>query len=50
MIDIDLNQQAHQILEKEIIPVQIKFKYSDDEKKFEISPIPVISLLEKELI
>ena len=40
MIDIDLNKQIHHILEKEIIPVQIKFIYSDHEKKFEISPHP----------
>ena len=38
MIDIDLNQQAHSILEKEIIPAQIKFSYSEKEKKFEIYP------------
>ena len=38
MIDIDLNQQVHYILEKEIIPVQIKFSYSEKEKKFDISP------------
>ena len=38
MIDIDLNQQVHSILENEIIPVQIKFNYSEKEKKFDISP------------
>ena len=42
LIDIDLNRQAHTIIEKEIIPVQIKFKYSDSEKDkiFEISEHP----------
>ena len=38
MIDIDLNRQVHDILEKEIIPVQIEFNYIDKEKIFEISP------------
>ena len=40
MTDIDLNQQVHNILEKEEIPVQIKFVYSENEKKFEIAPHP----------
>ena len=38
MIDIDLNQQVHSILEEESIPAQIKFSYSEKEKKFDISP------------
>ena len=38
MIDIDLNRQVHDILEKEIIPVQIEFNYIDKVKIFEISP------------
>ena len=38
MMDIDLNRQVHDILENQIIPVQIKFKYTEKEKIFEISP------------
>ena len=38
IIDIDLNQQVHNILEKEIIPVEIKFYYNDNKKKFAILP------------
>ena len=38
MRDIDLNQYAQKILEKEQIPVEIKFSYSDEEKKFDILP------------
>ena len=38
MIDIDLNQHVQSILEKEPIPVEIKFRYNDKEKKFNITP------------
>ena len=38
IIDIDLNQQVHDILEKETIPVEIKFYYSDNKKQFDILP------------
>ena len=36
--DIDLNQQAQEILEKREIPVEIKYNYTDKEKTFEILP------------
>ena len=36
MIDIELNQEVQRILEKEKIPVEIKFSYSDDYKRFDI--------------
>ena len=36
MIDININQEVQRILEKEQIPVEIKFSYSDNHKKFDI--------------
>ena len=36
MIDIELNQEVQSILEKEQIPVEIKFSYSDNYKRFDI--------------
>ena len=36
MTDIELNQEVQRILEKEQIPVEIKFSYSDKNKRFDI--------------
>ena len=36
MIDININQEVQRILEKEQIPVEIKFSYSDNHKRFDI--------------
>ena len=39
LIDIDLNKRLQIIIEKEIIPMEIKFIYTDKKKLFEITPI-----------
>ena len=39
LIDIDLNRRVQVIIEKEIIPMEIKFIYTKKKKKFKINPI-----------
>ena len=39
LIDIDLNKRVQVIIEKEIMPKEIKFIYSQKKKKFKINPI-----------
>ena len=39
LIDIDLNKRVQIILEKENIPMEIKFVYSPNKKRFKITPI-----------
>ena len=39
LIDIDLNKKVQMIIEKEIIPMEIKFIYTPKKKTFRITPI-----------
>ena len=39
LIDIDLNKRVQVILEKEIIPVEIRFLFTNKKKRFRITPI-----------